>query len=553
MTENRPPCPAINSKRWSRQRQQPPTDNRTHSVAGQVHLAAEARTDTIFNTSGFCKSCNVRIFHKGLLLIAIPMIGQFVFALILLGAHRTAEDLAWKDQHYRTQTQELMSVMVLVYRSVMQLSAFGYAQDQKFLESFDRQYLLLSRKAELLALLDKGTAHGEALGAQTSLKRAMDRLHELRQILAMKKEVFGADSHKALIGDVVIELSQSLSSFDRLIAVRSRSIESDTKAIEQNRWIFLLSIIVGFSINMIFSALLLFMYSKDFAARFNIIVKNTELIPLGKPLQKRLTGNDEIARLDHVIHDMDRSLKTAEAKKQEFMSMVSHDMRSPLTSVLLTVEAASYGMFGEMPQKLQRKLVDVESIIRRLCRLVNDILDGEKMKAGKFELTLVPVDIDTAISAVLDELRPVATASNVNLQCKPAGLVAVADKDRMIQVLANLVANAIKFSPPDTDVIVGSRTLDSMVQILVRDFGPGVPANYRRTIFLPFEQIADDQRPKAGTTGLGLTICKNLIELHGGTIGVDDPQDFPGHFEETMNIAGSVFWFTLPQHEEEDL
>jgi signal transduction histidine kinase len=176
-----------------------------------------------------------------------------------------------------------------------------------------------------------------------------------------------------------------------------------------------------------------------------------------------------------------------------------------------------------------------EANSQRLIRLINDLLDIEKMEAGKLELapqaTPVQPIIDQSIAAVND----FAAQNHVTIETASTDAWVNADSDRVVQVLINFLSNAVKYSDKDSTVTIACLATDGAVEIRVIDRGRGIPPEFTEKIFDKFQQVdAKDKREKKGT-GLGLAICKAIVEQHGGTIGV-----------ESAVGEGSTFWFTLP-------
>lgn len=224
--------------------------------------------------------------------------------------------------------------------------------------------------------------------------------------------------------------------------------------------------------------------------------------------------------------------------KREFISTVSHELRTPLTSIRGSLGLVCAGTAGALPEKAQTLLNIANKNTERLVRLINDILDVEKIEAGKMEFVFHRLNINELILNSVEANRSFAEQFDVHLihelleeDCQVEG-----DQDRLIQVLNNLISNACKFSPPHSRVKVLAQASNTHVRIAVQDQGEGVPDNFRERIFQKFAQAdSSDSRQKSGT-GLGLSISKAIVERHGGHIG----------FESSLG-QGSVFYFELPR------
>jgi len=229
--------------------------------------------------------------------------------------------------------------------------------------------------------------------------------------------------------------------------------------------------------------------------------------------------------------------RAVERLKNEFVSVVSHELRTPLTSIRGSLRLLEAGVKGSLPEQAARLVGIASSNTERLIRLINDILDIEKIEAGKLELSLAPVRLTECIEAALNSVRGVATAAEVSLEVDaPGDLVVTADADRLVQVLVNLLSNAVQYSPRSGVVrLVAGLCGTRHVRCAVADHGPGIAAADVPRLFEKFAQLdASDARAKGGS-GLGLAITRAIVLGHRGRIGVDSA---PG--------AGSTFWFELP-------
>ena len=229
--------------------------------------------------------------------------------------------------------------------------------------------------------------------------------------------------------------------------------------------------------------------------------------------------------------------KEVERMKSEFVSTVSHELRTPLTSIRGSLGLLEGGVMGELPPAVLDMVRIARTNTERLIRLINDILDLEKMEAGKLELRLQAVEVAEVVESTFSGVRAMADAARVELrgEAHMAGLVR-ADKDRLIQVLTNLVSNAIKFSPEQGVVTVrAAREARGTVRFEVVDQGPGIPREKRARLFGKFQQLDSSDTRSKGGTGLGLAISQAIVEQHGGYIEVKGEQG-----------QGAIFTFTLP-------
>ena len=218
--------------------------------------------------------------------------------------------------------------------------------------------------------------------------------------------------------------------------------------------------------------------------------------------------------------------KRLERLKDEFVSTVSHELRTPLTSISGSLGLLIGGAAGPLPEAAARLLAIAQTNSQRLVRLVNDILDIEKMESGQLAFSFRRVEARALAEQVMEANRGFADGYGIRVRLDPASVAAEvhADPDRLAQVMTNLLSNAIKFSPTNGEVEVSVGKLDDMVRISVRDHGAGIPPDFRPHMFEKFAQAdATDARRKGGT-GLGLSIAKQIVLRLGGTIGFADAE-----------------------------
>jgi PAS domain S-box-containing protein len=225
-----------------------------------------------------------------------------------------------------------------------------------------------------------------------------------------------------------------------------------------------------------------------------------------------------------------------EQRVSEFYSMVSHELRTPITSIKGSLSLMAEGFAGELPSLAQELIQIAREESERLLRLINDILDIRKIAEGKLKLRISVNDIDELVGTAIDALKGFAEHENVTLVKEVSTTKLIdCDRDRIIQVLANLISNAVKFSSSGANVIVRVGYNEHIIRISVTDSGNGIPEGELKKLFVPFQQLdCSSSRPKGGT-GLGLAISKAIVREHGGEIGV----------ESEVGI-GTTFWFEIP-------
>jgi GAF domain-containing protein len=243
------------------------------------------------------------------------------------------------------------------------------------------------------------------------------------------------------------------------------------------------------------------------------------------------------ARLFRELADKSRQLEAASRHKSEFLANMSHELRTPLNAILGFSEVLAERMFGEVNDKQAEYLQDILSSGRHLLSLINDILDLSKVEAGRLELELGRFHLATALDNALTLVGERATRHGITLTQTVGERLGdiVADERKVKQILLNLLSNAVKFTPEGGRVGLTATAADGVVTIAVSDTGIGIAPEDQAAIFEEFRQVGREDARKQEGTGLGLTLAKKFVELHGGRIWV-----------QSQVGQGSTFSFTLP-------
>lgn len=244
-----------------------------------------------------------------------------------------------------------------------------------------------------------------------------------------------------------------------------------------------------------------------------------------------------------VVSQLISERNTLESAKQEFFAVISHELRSPLMSIKAFLSMLSEGAYGALPEKVERKAQIAEQNAARLVRLINNILDAERLQSGKFECFFAATDtasiVERAVRAVSDLAEKEHVSVTVDGATKPESLNC--DEERMVQVLVNFLSNAIKYADAKP-VVVKARAIDGdLIELGVQDSGSGLTPAQQLQVFEKFKQLDHGGANGKGTskgTGIGLPIAKALVEQHGGTIGVTSA---PGE--------GCYFWARIPRQQ----
>ena len=271
--------------------------------------------------------------------------------------------------------------------------------------------------------------------------------------------------------------------------------------------------------------------------------KDEELAKLNAGLEQRVTertaqlaaAKKELEAFSYSLLRAKDEAERASKFKDQFLSTMSHELRTPLNAVLGFSELLGNERYGTLNERQSRYATHIHNSGKHLLRLINDILDLSRIEAGRMELAIENVSIEDASAEVLSVLRPLAEKKSQTLSHDAEPDLAVrADPTRLKQILMNLLANAIKFTPVGGHVELSARRMNDGVRVAVQDTGPGIPPEEQQHIFEAFYRLRKSGEATEGT-GLGLTITQRLLELQGGRLAVDSQ---PGQ--------GSCFHFSLP-------
>jgi signal transduction histidine kinase len=477
---------------------------------------------------------SLNLYQQGLILVAVPLVFEIVFVAILAGLLFQAEHKA-KDLAVSRDIATEVSVLTKCFLDQgINLAAWKTTHNSRVMARYDNEVAKLpSIYARLTTLAAGDPSREEHVKA---LKRFGDK------ILFLTQSLRNPDASMLALMDPV--------SYRQEMSMGYEGLTRETQAVSQEETVLQaanpaneaklrqsleIALKAGIVMSIIFTLALSRFFSQRVVRRVEVMTDNSTKLANKEPLNPPVGGDDEISTLDRTFHQMADQLKNAEKRKQEYIQMINHDLRTPLASIQGTLAVASRGSYGALNEKGQKRINDAEQDAERLIGLINEMLDIERLESGNFDLEKTAAPIKTIVEQTFEAVRPLAESKGLTLASAGDELIVYADRDRLVRVLINLVGNAIKFSPSGTSITVSCAEDEKSVNIRVIDEGRGIPATAILHVFDRFKQVERADAREKGGSGLGLAICKAIIEAHGGQIGVHSAVG-----------KGSTFWFTIP-------
>lgn len=479
--------------------------------------------------------------QKGILLVSIPLCFEVAFVALFASLQREADAeaaRAVKAQKFADGVNDLVNDMYAGFNAVRRTGKVGWLSKGNLNSSYKLPFMKL--KADCKNLVDLTADDPElnkiARQSQVSINAAQDILDTALDDIMHGKLQEVIDRHTNDSQHLNELLAQVMSQQLLLIAKNEREVAG--KSPEKQAAIrsqLMNYAFIAVSLNIVMTVALAVLWVKGITARLAVLNDNAARISSNRSLNPRLKGSDEIAELDGAFHRMSRALDEAAQAKQEFISMLTHDLRSPLGAIRGCHEILETGRMGELNEKGKNLLKLADRNSDRMLQLINDILDFHKIQSGQMILSPSDVPLAALFAEIAETLSGLIDERGLQLHFAPTPLVVAADQYKLERVLVNLISNAMKYSPANGVITVAARQAGQFVEMTVADQGPGIPEDMRQVIFERFQQVNPKADTERGGSGLGLAICKAIVELHGGKIWV-----------ECSSGVGSTFHFTIP-------
>lgn len=481
----------------------------------------------------------MRIRHKLILLLGIPLVFQTAFTAWLGYSHAQLDSLVAQETRAKSVLALVGQMREKVEQTFMRLSLIQFLGRDEFPNSGQQGSL-----KECFATM-KNLTHDNK-DAQQILSRTESECRLListwQEFISPGAQILDASAHDKHVtfADKMLSRFRAVNkSADELVAIYS-PIAKELRPRESKAREDLRRFIFG---SMVFNVLLVIamasVINRNTISRLNVLMKHIAMFRDGRVPTESLTGTDELVELDKAFSTMAAEKSSLEEIRRSLRAMVSHDLRSPLTSMGIRLEMLlAKGSEPDLSARVEKSLRQLLVETHRLQRLSNTLLDVERMQDGKLDLKLERVSIETIVATSIEALQGQVSKKGITLQAQvlTPNLTCVCDADRTIQILINLLSNAIKFTESASSVTLIAKQTDSGGALFeVVDQGPGIPEDQVCKLFSKFSQLDQPEEVKVTGSGLGLYVCKMLVAAHEGAIGYRNGPN-----------GGSCFWFELP-------
>lgn len=491
-------------------------------------------------------SWKLRLAHKGLILVGVPLLCQCVLFACLLPLLNQSEAMYKRAIHEKKvlAAGRELEADLLGGLATAGLAAYGNFTDPSLWKSFEDRLARMHHELKTfrnltLDLPDTTKELDEDAALLDRTSKAFSQLDTLRKkgdIFALEKAAVGAYQLK---GQFLENDQKKIQHLQDAIHSAGQLVESEPQAQAQLRRQAKLLVEAGLLASCVIALLLAYGFAQQISRRLKIMTDNNSRFLAGQALAPVVGGSDEITDLDKAFHSMIDELRSAQHQEQVFrdlrslfISTATQDMQAPLASVSNYV--TSLEEESSLPPETNRLCRLAQRNLVRMKQLVDDLSDLESLQSGAMPLSKEQFSISEAVHEAKELVFAAAEERKVTIDVSGDQQV-FADKKRIVQVLTNLLANGVNYSEVGSSIRVNVTRAADVVQVQVSDHGQGIPSDMLEAIFKPFHQVHSDESLRHGGFGLGLTICKALVERHGGTISA---QAQAGH--------GSSFCFTIP-------
>lgn len=479
------------------------------------------------------KRFQLKLSHKGFLLISIPLISTIILAAAIMNLSRTAE----QEVETRFANKEILATLGTVSTKALDTVLISMAQLAR--HSDIRAARLEDDRRDAQALLSR---FGQLTAADPAQKPHYEQLKEL---LAAVQEF----QQKILEGKLDLELEREKDSPTRQrhrLEDLDKLIEEETAILNPNQqtsqrkiqtYIYSTLLILLFS-NIMLALVSVLIFSRSIIKRTDHIATNVKLLVDRRELDPPVKGSDELALIDIALTEAAKHLSELRQYKKQLIGIISHELKTPLTAIKGSLELLLAGVYGELPASLRDRLRLADKQAASLISLIRDLLDIERIESGNLELRTRSEDLDDVLEEALSAVSDEAAEKSVTIIPEPANTNVYCDKDHLCQALTKVLLAAISFSPPHEKIVLSINKIGPLIAIKIRHQGTAFSSAQRDQLFTKFSGLPDDQN----NYSLGLYLAKKTIEAQNGSLIL-----------ELDNEDGNCFVLTVSTTKEESI
>ncbi|HEY9871549.1 MAG TPA: HAMP domain-containing sensor histidine kinase [Candidatus Obscuribacterales bacterium] len=455
------------------------------------------------------------IYAKGLILICVPLLVEFACGMSVFSLQRYYEEKLAKER---------VAVEIIFHANEMWIDCTEIMFLKGYFNLFGGPELAfaerMTRIKDEYALLKKLVANDASQTKSLELihfytQQALELSNKLEPVVSAQRP--GSSKMKALLADLDI-----LAQAQHLVGRMASEIEffrepeflhspSAVPEVEKSTALVDRAVFGSLAASTLVAILLFVYFIRSINQGVQTVVDNTERFKQGLELAPQTRGGDELAHVDAAFHEMADEIKEAQQTKQAIVSMISHDLRSPLTSVMGYLSNLREGAFGDASQDTLSGAARCERELERLIRLISDLLDLDKIEAGKFELRPRVIPVQQVIEGALSRVRESAEEKGIAVRSTGSTFDIYADPDRITQALANLLSTALRLSPAGSSVETRASRLDGHAEITIASSASTISQ-------ATLESLFDRYRLSDSELRLELPVSKEIVRLHGGMI-----------------------------------
>jgi signal transduction histidine kinase len=491
------------------------------------------------------------IAKQGLLLITIPLIFEIIFVSSLWALLRQASQERTDIGRSREFVAQVMGLTKNFLDAGISLGAWKTTKSDEFIRQFDAIVAALPKVYEKLDLLSAGDARRQSHVAALKTNG--------RQILELTGGFRKPSGLAMLLLMDPVEYRHKLShayegfmSETSAVTREERERENLNPAREERvQTLFSWTLLIGVIFNIAISFLMVRLFSRKITRRLIILTGNCRRFAERKQLHEPVGGHDEIADLDLHIHEMADEVRSAEQMRDQYVQMVNHDLRAPLAAIQTILAGTLKGLYGELTDKGKSRISDAREDATRLLHLINETMDADRLESGQFQLNLEKFNLADLINAAIASLRPLVEKKQMAIDFAPTKTPVLADRPRLHRVVANLLDNAVKYGPAGSTIEIAVNSRQGEVIVEITDEGSAIESADAERLFKAYERGLGPATTQKPGKGLGLAICKAIIEAHEGSIGVKSRGSHGGGGGGGGRGGGgrgggNTFWFAIP-------